>query len=263
MTNTIKVFENEEFGQVRTLTEGDKILFCATDIAKALGYTNPHDAILRHCRALVKREVIDVLNRKQEINFIPEGDVYRLIAHSKLPAAEKFESWVFDEVLPSIRKHGAYMTPETIEDVLLNPDTIIKLATSLKEEREKRQMLELENAEMKPKADYADAVQDTANSINIGNLAKLLCNKHNVKIGRNKLFEWLTSHGIIKKVGKRYEPYQKYMDMGLFTVKQNVIQLKDGKTITTQTVQVTGKGQVYLANKIAQDFRVDKKETKE
>lgn len=261
MTNSIKVFENEEFGQVRTLVINDEPWFVGKDVAVSLGYSDTSDALKRHVDEDDKltRRFTDS-GQSREMYVINESGLYSLIMSSKLPTAKKFKHWVTNEVLPSIRKHGVYMTPETIENVLLNPDTIIKLATSLKEEREKRQALELENAEMKPKAAYADAVKDTKNSINIGNLAKLLCNKHGVKIGRNKLFSWLTSHGIIKKVGKQYEPYQKYMDMGLFTIKQNVIELKNGETITTHIIQVTGKGQVYLADKIAQDFQVDKQE---
>lgn len=112
MTNELQVFNNAEFGQVRTLVEDDKILFCANDVAKALGYKIPKDAVKQHCRGTVKHLLTDSLGREQETNFIPEGDVYRLIIRSKLPAAEKFESWVFDEVLPSIRKTGSYSTKQ-------------------------------------------------------------------------------------------------------------------------------------------------------
>ncbi len=115
MTSEIQIFKNEQFGEIRTIEENGKVLFCASDIAKALGYSNPRDAISKHCRCVAKRDVPHPQNpnKQIEMSFIPEGDVYRLIAHSKLPSAEKFESWVFDEVLPSIRKHGAYMTSDT------------------------------------------------------------------------------------------------------------------------------------------------------
>lgn len=108
MTDSLQIFNNPEFGQVRTIIEGEKILFCANDIAKALGYKIPKDAVKQHCRGAVKHLLTDSLGRKQETNFIPEGDVYRLIVRSKLPSAEKFERWVFDEVLPAIRKNGFY-----------------------------------------------------------------------------------------------------------------------------------------------------------
>lgn len=123
----LQIFKNNDFGEIRTLEEDGRILFCASDVAKALGYIKPNDAVARHCRATTKRST-PISGKMQEINFVPEGDVYRLITHSKLPTAEKFESWVFDEVLPSIRKHGAYMTPETLEKVLLSPDTLMQLA---------------------------------------------------------------------------------------------------------------------------------------
>ena len=138
--NRPQVFENPEFGKVRTLMENDKILFCASDVANALGYSNPRKATSDHCRCVTKRDVPHPQSCEKIISmsFIPEGDVYRLITHSKLPSAEKFESWVFDEVLPSIRKHGAYMTEETIQRTLTDPDYLIQLATVLKEEKAKR-----------------------------------------------------------------------------------------------------------------------------
>lgn len=107
MENNLQVFNNAEFGQVRTIVDEDKILFCASDVAKALGYRNYNDAVNKHCRAIVKCDT-PISGKIQAINFIPEGDIYRLIIRSKLPTAEKFESWVFDEVLPSIRKTGSY-----------------------------------------------------------------------------------------------------------------------------------------------------------
>lgn len=137
MQNEIKIFDNAEFGQVRTLEEDGKILFSAKDIAVALGYSNPRDATSRHCKGVVKRDTLSN-GGIQQINFIAESDVYRLIVSSKLPSAEKFERWVFDEVLPSIRQHGMYATPVTIESMISNPDFAIKLLTELKDEQEKR-----------------------------------------------------------------------------------------------------------------------------
>ena len=162
--NELMIFENPEFGSIRTFTEKGVTLFCGKDVAAALGYNEPHKAIARHCKGGIKRPT-PTNGGEQEMIFIPEGDIYRLAAKSNLPGADEFERWIFDEVLPSIRKHGAYMTPETIESVLLNPDTIIKLATALKEEQIKRKALEAENAQkqetisiMEPKAKYYDIV---------------------------------------------------------------------------------------------------------
>lgn len=111
----LQIFNNPEFGEIRTLEDKEEVLFCAADVARALGYSNPRDAIRRHCKKGVAKHDILSNGGMQSFSFIPKGDVYRLIAHSKLPAAEKFESWVFDEVLPTIHKHGAYMTPDKLE----------------------------------------------------------------------------------------------------------------------------------------------------
>lgn len=162
--NEIQIFESEKFGSVRTIEENGKVLFCGSDVAKALGYTNPNKAINDHCRAITKRST-PISGKMQEINFISEGDIYRLAAKSKLPDAEKFESWIFDEVLPTIRRHGAYMTEQTIEKALFNPDFLIELAQQLKDERAKAKRLETtvavqerQIAELQPKASYYDAV---------------------------------------------------------------------------------------------------------
>ena len=164
--NELQTFSNAEFGEIRTAEIEDKIYFCASDVAKALGYINPNKAINDHCRAITKRAT-PISGKMQEINYIPEGDVYRLITHSKLASAERFEVWVFDEVLPSIRKHGAYMTEQTLEEALTSPDFLIKLATQLKEAKEQNKALEIEKAAltvekqiMQPKADYFDELVD-------------------------------------------------------------------------------------------------------
>lgn len=157
-SNQIQTFNNTEFGSIRTLEENGKILFCGTDIAKALGYLDTPKAIKAHCKedGWMIYPVIDNLGRQQQAKFITEGNVYRLITHSKLPTAEKFEKWVFDDVLPAIRKHGTYMTPETIEKMLYNPDFLIQLVNTLKLEQEKNrkllaesQKLESENQNLK------------------------------------------------------------------------------------------------------------------
>ena len=141
----LQIFKNEEFGEVRTVEIEGKPYFCGSDVAKALGYTNPNKAVNDHCRAITKCST-PISGKIQEINFIPEGDLYRLIVSSKLPTAEKFEHWVFDEVLPSIRKHGLYATDELLD----NPDIAIAAFKALKEEREARKALEAENKQMQP-----------------------------------------------------------------------------------------------------------------
>jgi anti-repressor protein len=251
--NDLQIFKNPEFGEIRTFTEQDgSITFCGTDVATALGYTNPTKAIRDHCKedGVTIRSVIDSLGRTQQAKFISEGNLYRLIAGSHLPEAEKFESWIFDEVIPSIRKHGAYMTPETIEKALLNPDTIIRLATELKAEREQRKALESKVEADKPKVLFADAVATSESPMLIGELAKVL-KQNGVDIGEKRLFGWMRENGyLIKRKGTDYNaPTQKSMEMGLFRVKETAITHSDGHVTVNRTTKVTGKGQQYFINK--------------
>ena len=178
--NELQTFTNPDFGEVRTLEENGEVLFCASDVAKALGYARPNDAVSQHCRATVKRRS-PISGKMQDINFIPEGDVYRLIARSKLPGAEQFERWVFDEVLPSIRKHGAYMTPETLQAAIMNPDIMIQLCRQLKAEQDKNTALRadlskatVQNAIMQPKSDYFDELVERNTLTNFRETAKQL-----------------------------------------------------------------------------------------
>lgn len=152
--NELKIFENPEFGQLRMVFVDGKQYFMASDVAKALGYARPNDAISQHCRATVKHS-IPISGKIQEVNFIPEGDVYRLIIRSKLPKAEEFEHWVFDEVLPSIHRYGIYATDSVLESILTSPDFGIRLLSELKEEREARRQAEKTVEEMTPKAIFA------------------------------------------------------------------------------------------------------------
>lgn len=247
--NQIQIFNNPEFGEIRTIEENEQVLFCGSDIAKALGYTNPRKAVNDHCRedGVTNRSLTDSLGREQQAKFIDEGNLYRLIAHSKLPAAEKFERWVFDEVLPTIRKHGAYMTPEQIENVLTNPDTIIQLAQNLKAEQEKRRQLECKVEEDKPKVLFADAVATSKTSILIGELAKIL-KQNGVDMGQNRLFHWMRQNGyLIRRQGTDYNmPTQKSMEMKLFEIKETSITHADGHVSVSKTPKITGRGQQFF-----------------
>lgn len=220
--NEMKIFEHPQFGKVRTITESGRTLFCGKDVAVALGYKDPKKAIFRHCRGGMKRPLTDKLGRKQDATFIPEGDIYRLTAKSELPGADAFESWIFDEVLPSIRKHGVYMTPETIESVLLNPDTIIKLATALKDEQEKRKALELENAQqkstiaiMEPKANYHDVILQCKDLVQISLIAK------DYGWSAIKMNKYLHDKGVQYKRGDTWVLYQKYAECGYTGTRTN------------------------------------------
>ncbi|MDO4301538.1 MAG: phage antirepressor [Clostridia bacterium] len=255
--NELQIFKNEEFGEVRTVEENGKILFCGSDVAKALGYTIPHKAVREHCKkdGVLNQTVIDSMGRKQQAKFVTEGNLYRLITHSKLPSAEKFERWVFDEVLPSIRKHDGYLTPKKIEEILLNPDTLMKLAQNLKEEQEKNKALTADVERMKPKEIFADAVTTSNDCILIGELAKLL-KQNGVNIGQNRLFEWLRKNKyLISRKGDDYNtPTQRAMEMNLFRVKETTIAHSDGRTTVKKTTKVTGKGQLYFINKFKEMF---------
>ena len=167
--NQMEIFKNPEFGSIRVIEENGKYLFSGTDVAAALGYSNPRDAIIRHCRYVVKRDAPhpQSLDRKISMTFIPEGDLYRLIVHSKLPSAERFERWVFDEVLPTIRKHGAYLTKEKLWEVATSPEALMKLCSDLLAEREANISLRKENAQLEGKAAFYDLFIDLKHSTNL------------------------------------------------------------------------------------------------
>lgn len=247
--NKLQIFKNADFGEVRTIEENGTVLFCGSDVAKALGYSRPNDAIAAHCRATVKRST-PISGKIQEINFIPESDLYRLAFSSKLPAAEKFTDWVTTEILPTIRKHGAYMTPDTLDRMISSPEFGIKLLTALQEERTQRAKLESKVEADAPKVLFADAVSASNTSILVGELAKLL-KQNGVDIGQQRLFRWLRENGyLIRRNGSDFNmPTQKSMELGLFTVKETAITHSDGAVSVSKTTKVTGKGQQYFIQK--------------
>ena len=249
--NKIEIFRNEEFGTVRTLTIDEKPYFVGKDVAEILGYTNPTKAMQDHIDEddMTFNETLK-LSRQTGAWIINESGLYSLILSSKLPNAKKFKHWVTSEVLPSIRKHGAYMTDSTLEQALTSPDFLIKLATELKTEKEKRQALEVQAEENKPKVLFADAVSVSNTSILVGDLAKII-KQNGVDIGANRLFAWLRDNGyLIKRKGNDYNmPTQYSMELQLFEVKETVITHSDGHTSISKTPKVTGKGQQYFVNK--------------
>ncbi len=179
--NELQIFSNPEFGEIRTVSEDGKTLFCGADVAKALGYKDVTNAMKQHCRGVAKCHITDALGRNQEANFITEGDIYRLAARSQLPGADKFERWIFDEVLPSVRKHGAYITPDTLDKMIATPEFGIKLLTALQTERQKVNALQAENsaltvkvAIMAPKAEYVDALVDRNSLLSLRETAKVI-----------------------------------------------------------------------------------------
>ena len=249
--NELKIFENTEFGKVRATEIDGEAWLVGKDVAEILGYTNPSKALNDHVDNEDKLNNDSLSSLGQRGGWlINESGLYSLIISSKLPQAKKFKRWVTAEVLPSIRKHGAYMTPQKIEEVLLSPDTIIKLATDLKAEREERMKLQMETEELKPKALFADAVSASKTSILIGDLAKLI-KQNGHDIGQRRLFQWMRDKGyLIKQQGASWNmPTQKSMEMGLFEIKETTITHSDGHISISKTVKVSGKGQVYFVNK--------------
>lgn len=251
--NELQIFNNPKFGQIRLYTEPDgSTTFCGVDAAVALGYSNTRDAVNRHCKSdgVVFHDVVDSMGRSQKTKFVTEGNLYRLIAGSELPGADEFEHWIFDEVLPSIRKHGGYLTPDKIEEILSDPDTIIRIATDLKAERAKNAQLEAKVEQDKPKVLFADAVATADTSILIGELAKLL-KQNGVDTGQNRLFTWLRDNGyLIRRSGVDYNmPTQKSMELGLLEIKERTIADPNGCVRITKTTKVTGKGQQYFIEK--------------
>ena len=229
----ISTFNNSEFGEIRTIQNDSGILFCGSDVARALGYARPADAISAHCKGVCVLPTPSA-GGVQNTKFITEGDVYRLIAHSKLPGAERFERWVFDEVLPSIRKHGAYLTEDVLEQALTSPDFLIELATRLKTEKAKNAQLTVSNQIMQPKTDYFDMLVDRNLLTGIRDTAKEL------GIRQNDFVRFLLDKGYLFRTKKgKLRPYATYVDSGLFEMKEFV----NDKTgyMDTQTL-ITPKG---------------------
>lgn len=247
MKNELEIFKNEEFGEIRTVTIDGEPWFVGKDVATALGYSNTRDAIAKHVddedKGVAK---CDTPSGKQNMSIINESGLYALIFGSKLESANRFKHWVTSEVLPSIRKHGAYMTNEVIERTLTDPDYLIQLATALKEERQARKLAEEKIEKQKPLVDFANQVSDTTDLIDMKTMAKLL-KDNNINIGRNRLFEFLRIKKILMKDN---QPYQQYVDAGYFKVNEYAYTNSFGQTKTNRQTFVTGKGQLYITKKV-------------
>lgn len=246
--SAMQIFENSEFGKVRVVDVDGEPWFIANEVARALGYTNPSKATNDHCKHSEMWWDNDSLGRPQRFKIIPESDLYRLAAKSKLPGADRFESWVFDEVIPSIRKHGGYIAGQNeMSDMELLSRALLLVKNQLDDRN--RQI-----EEMQPKVIFADAVETSSTSVLIGDFAKLL-KQNGIDIGQTRLFEWLRNNGYLMRVKgeRRNMPTQRSMEMKLFEIKESVIEHKDGHLTIIRTPKVTGKGQIYFANKFLQD----------
>ena len=244
MNNMIKIFENEEFGSLRILKEDNgRIMFCGKDVASALGYSNTKDAIRRHCRWGVKHDLPHPQSPSKTIKmiFIPEGDVYRLVAHSKLPRAAEFESWIFDKILPQINQTGGYVANE---DMFI--DNYLPFLDEPYQNLFRLQMMAINQLNERirhdePLVEFAEQVSDTTNLIDMNAMAKL-ARAENIPVGRNRLYSWLKGKGVLMANNL---PYQTFIDCGSVAVKESVCETPT-RTKTYQQTFVTGKGQLFI-----------------
>ena len=222
----------------------------AADVARGWGFTQMKNGV-EYIRWDRVNEYLHEFRFSPQVgkdDFLPENMVYRLGFKASNETAQKFQAKLADEVLPTLRRHGAYMTPEAIEKTLTNPDFIIQLATELKQEQERRQTLEAQAAIDRPKTIFADAVTESKTSILIGDLAKLI-KQNGVDIGQKRLFAWLRENGWLMKSGSsKNMPTQKAMEQKLFEIKERTINAPDGHIIISKTPKVTGKGQLFFIN---------------
>nr|DAH37077.1 MAG TPA: repressor domain protein [Caudoviricetes sp.] len=251
--NNLKIFENKEFGEIRTIVKDGEPWFVGKDVAKILGYSNTSKAVMDHVDEEDKRflmlDIADSQNGNLPVGqsktaLVNEGGLYSLIIGSKLPNAKRFKRWVTSEVLPSIRKNGGYIAgQETMSD-----DELMARALQVAQNKILERDKQIET--MKPKAIFADAVAASHTSILIGDLAKLI-SQNGVNIGQKRLFKWLRDNGyLIKRNGSDWNmPTQRSMEMKLFEVKESTINNPDGSIRINRTPKVTGKGQQYFVNK--------------
>ena len=247
MTNDLKTFTNDQFGSLRTVTINNEPWFVAADVCRALEISNPHDAIKRLDEDEKSGvDLTDPHGRMQNTNVVSEPGLYSLVLGSRKPEARQFKRWITHDVIPAIRSHGGYLTPELTEQVLSDPDTIIRLATDLKKERSARVAAEQRIALDAPKVLFADAVSSSQDDIPISELAKFL-KQNGVDTGRNRLFDTLRADGYIQKFST--EPTQKAMELGLFRIVERTHLDPDGSSRLCRTTKVTGKGQLYFVQR--------------
>lgn len=249
MNNELQVFSYEG-NEIRTVQRGDEAWWVLKDVCDVLGLSNSRIVADRLDEDDVSQTYItDSLGRQQQTSVVNESGLYNVILRSDKPEAKKFKRWVTHEVLPTIRRHGAYVTPAKLEEMMNDPDAWIKVLTALKDERAAKERLQLEATKNEPKVIFADAVSVSDGTILIGELAKIL-KGNGIEIGQNRLFEKLRQDGyLIKRQGTDYNaPTQKAMELGLFRVKETAITHSDGHVTISKTTKVTGKGQQYFIN---------------
>lgn len=248
--NDLQIFNNEEFGEVRTAVINDEPMFCLADICRVLEIKNVSD-----CKSRLRQKGIvttDTLTNggKQKMIFIDESNLYKTIFQSRKESAERFTEWVTGEVLPSIRKNGGYIAgQETMSDEELMAKALLVANNKIAERDKIIEQKQARIEQMKPKEIFADAVATSHTSILVGDLAKLIC-QNGYQIGQKRLFVWLRDKGYLIKSGSSYNmPTQRYIEQGLFEIKESNLVNPDGSVRITRTPKVTGKGQIYFVNK--------------
>lgn len=235
MENSIRVFDNPDFGNIRIIMENDKPLFCGSDVAKALGYANAPDALTRHCRYIVKRDTPTTQGNMSSMAFIPEGDLYRLITHSKLPSAEKFERWIFDEVLPSIRQTGMYLSEK------IDSNMLFKIAQAMHEKEQQITALEEQKAIMQPKAQYYDVLVERDTNLSFRNTAK------EIGVPEKQFVRFLLEAGYVyRSKSNKLEPYAEHVKNGLFVLKESKSE-RSNWSGTQTLITVKGRGKLCEA----------------
>ncbi|MBX9160069.1 BRO family protein [Bacillus cereus] len=250
--NQLQVFNNEEFGQVRTVMQGEDVWFVAKDVTDVLELKSAKDSTKyldedEKDKVLIKHSGSDY---KSEMMVVNESGLYSLILRSRKPQAKAFKKWVTSEVLPSIRKHGAYMTDQALEQAVTNPDFMIGLLTNLKEEKAKRVEAERTILQQQPLVTFAEACMQSNQTLKVGEVAKLAM-KQGVKIGQKRLFDKLREWGLMFK--NSTEPTQKGCERELFEVSQGVKKKLNGEAFTWTTTYVTPKGQAYIIDRLKKE----------
>lgn len=247
--NDMKIFENSEFGAVRVVDVNGEPWFVAKDVCECLELTNTSQTLSYLDDDEKGITTNDTPGGAQEMSIVSEAGLYSLILRSRKPEAKTFKRWITHEVLPAIRKHGGYLTPAKLEEALTDPDTIIRLATNLKAEREKRQALEAQAAADRPKVVFAESIEVAKTSILVGEMAKLIKQATGCDMGQNRFFEWLRANGYLHKGGSaRNMPTQRCIDAGWMEIKEGTRIGSSGECHITRTPKVTGKGQIYFVN---------------
>lgn len=252
--NQMQVFKSSDFGEVRTVTIDNELWFVGKDVADILGYSNTRDSLARHVEEEDKADVvIHDGSQNRSMSAINESGLYSLVLSSKMPEAKKFKKWVTTEILPAIRKHGAYMTDSVLEQAVSDPDFMIGLLTNLKEEKEKRQLAEEQNEKNKPKVLMAETMLASKDSKDVGILSTKLQEMGVKNMGRNNLYKYFRDNGYVIKSGERRNlPTQRSIDLGIMEIDSKPY-FRNDEIFNDEKTKITPKGFEYFINKFNQE----------